>query len=171
MAQLLNQSAWHYPYDKYSMVYLEHRQDGHHKFYEMTNTGGGSWSARWGKIGTTGQTMTYPKTEWFNKLSEKIQKGYSVEGSGTSLSASALPAKGTPPPVIKPRKPDPDILIDTEVMAKLDRVELFLDEKGKINESSLVSAIKEEYVRTGILTKSDMKKLNDFWIKNGGGKW
>ena len=164
----LNQNAWQYPYDTYNKLYLENTTAGHRKFYEMTHTASG-WMARWGKIGTSGQTMFYHENLWGDKLSEKIKKGYvllTAESMGT-----ASKGKGTPPPVVKPHKPDPDILVDGEVMSKIDRVLAFLDSKGKDNEYSLVEDIKQEYVMSGILTKEDMNKLNKFWVTNGGGRW
>ncbi len=162
----LSQSSWQYPYDTYNKLYLENTKAGHRKFYEMSRTGSG-WTARWGKIGTSGQTMYYESSLWGDKLSEKMKKGYVLERADSSTPKP----QGTPPPIVRPRKPDPDILVDAEVMAKLDRIEIFLDDKGKLDDSSKVSAIKAEYIRTGVLTKKDMERLNNFWIRNGGGKW
>jgi len=169
MAQQLSQSSHLYPFSAYTKLVLENRTAGHRKFYEMTNggTNTNTWTARWGAIGTTGQTMDYSRSKWTDKLVEKMKKGYVL------IEAQTLPGKpvGIEPPVVKPRKPDPAILIDPEVMAKLDRIEVFLDEKGNVGGASTVSDIKIEYVRTGVLTRDDMETLNNLWIRNGGGKW
>ena len=164
----LSQSAWQYPFATYQRLYLENTTKGHRKFYEMVNFGS-SWTARWGKIGQTGQTMTYNSGLWGDKLSEKLKKGY-VLTEAISIGA-ANKRMGIVPPIVRPRKPDPAILVDPEMMAKLDRIELFLNEKKNTGGWALVSDIKAEYVRTGVLTKNDMEKLNKLWVTNGGGRW
>ncbi len=65
----------------------------------------------------------------------------------------------------------PVILSDPEIMSKLDRFMLFVDSMGKDKDYELASNIKIDYVRTGILTKEHMDKLNKMWIRNGGGRW
>ena len=169
MATTLSQSAWQYPYDTYKHVYLENTTAGHRKFYSMTNAndGNGSWTAVWGKIGTNGQSMSYNRGDWSDKLTEKIKKGYVIT-EAISL-GTASKGKGTPPPVVNPRKSD--ILIDEEISAKIDRIVLFLDEKKDVSAAFIAEDIKNQYVTTGILTKEDMETLNRFWTKNGGGRW
>lgn len=46
------------------------------KFYEMADIGDGMWRARWGRVGTSGQTKTYDVWEWDRKVNEKLRKGY-----------------------------------------------------------------------------------------------
>lgn len=156
-----SQSAWAYSYSAYSMVYLENHTAGHRKFYKMTRTSNG-WTAHWGKIGTSGQTMDYRESFWFDKLKEKLAKGYEV------TNAQSLSVSGTPPPPIVPKT---DVDTDPELIAKIDRIILFLEDRQKKSMLPLAESIKLEYIRSGVLTKSDMKKLNDFWIRAGGGKW
>lgn len=165
----LIQSAWKYPYDTYDVLYLENHTRGHNKFYEMKKIANSQWEARWGKIGTNGHTQNYHANCWIDKIREKLKKGYVLERA-TSTSSAGIPS-GSPPPLVNPHKPDSDILTDAVTMRKLDRISLFLNDKGKDNECSLVDNIKLEYIRTGVLTKDDMEKLNKFWTKNGGSHW
>jgi predicted DNA-binding WGR domain protein len=164
----LVQSAWQYPYDTYQELYLENTKAGHRKFYKMVKNSNG-WEAYWGKIGTTGQTMNYKSSEWGDKLAEKIKKGYVLERAD-STGATSKP-KGTPVPVISPRKSDPQITVDAEVMTKLDRIILFLEERRQPELSEQASEIKLTYIHSGILTKEEMEYLNRLWINNGGGRW
>ncbi len=58
--------------------YLINNNDTHNKFYEMIeNTDNETWTARWGKIGTSGiNKVTYSMNRWSEKYNEKIKKGY-----------------------------------------------------------------------------------------------
>ena len=62
-------------------------------------------------------------------------------------------------------------LTDPEIMAKLDRIILFLDSRGAGTRFTEAQDIKLEYIQTGKLTKDDMRKLNESWQKCGGGRW
>jgi poly [ADP-ribose] polymerase len=46
------------------------------KFYDMTEKTDGSWTAHWGRVGATGETMDYSAALWDKKYREKIKKGY-----------------------------------------------------------------------------------------------
>ena len=46
------------------------------KFYDMTENSDGTWTAHWGRVGASGQSQTYQKSEWDKKYKEKIKKGY-----------------------------------------------------------------------------------------------
>jgi len=159
------QISWNYPYSSTQEIYLENRTVGHSKFYEMTHTGSG-WTARWGKIGTSGQTRYYDACLWSEKLAEKLVKGYDI-----IKTVDAVGIIGTPPATVEPRRPDFDTLVDTDKMTKIDRIILFLEEKGKKTDMELAESIKLEYIRIGMLTKRAMQTLNDLWITNGGGRW
>lgn len=169
MANQHSQSTWQYPYDTYVSVYLENTKAGHRKFYQMISDGKGSWTATWGKIGTNGQSMVYNRRDWMVKLDEKVKKGYIITDAVSKGTASK--GKGTPPPLVKPRKPDPEIITDAEIVAKIDRIILFLDEKKNERDEFLAESIKIQYMKTGVLTKGEMDELNKLWHKNGGGRW
>lgn len=50
--------------------------ENNNKFYDMTEKSDGSWTAHWGRVGATGETMDYPSGLWDKKYKEKIKKGY-----------------------------------------------------------------------------------------------
>lgn len=45
------------------------------KYYDMTPHGD-SWTATYGRIGSSSQTRTYPMSQWNSKYNEKVKKGY-----------------------------------------------------------------------------------------------
>lgn len=45
------------------------------KYYDMTPHGD-SWTATYGRIGSSSQTRTYPISQWNSKYNEKVKKGY-----------------------------------------------------------------------------------------------
>jgi predicted DNA-binding WGR domain protein len=52
-------------------------QDGsHNKYYFMDDKGDGTWTATYGRIGTTVVTYNYNISQWNKKLNEKIRKRY-----------------------------------------------------------------------------------------------
>jgi predicted DNA-binding WGR domain protein len=65
-------------------VRLEYTEGSSSKFWELKFIGGkgihgNDYEARWGKIGTSGQSMTYDFLTAQKKLIEKIAKGYKVK--------------------------------------------------------------------------------------------
>ena len=58
------------------IIRLECTTGGHNKFYKMTENGDGTFTARYGAIGTLGATKTYPMSKWPSIYNEKIRKGY-----------------------------------------------------------------------------------------------
>jgi predicted DNA-binding WGR domain protein len=64
-------------------LYLENTNAHHNKFYKMKeNPDGASFTASWGRIGTTGRTQIYGMNEWNLKYGEKINNGYKDTTSG-----------------------------------------------------------------------------------------
>lgn len=48
----------------------------HNKFYEMHECPGGTFEARYGRVGTAPQIRSYPMRSWEAKRGEKLRKGY-----------------------------------------------------------------------------------------------
>jgi poly [ADP-ribose] polymerase 2/3/4 len=46
------------------------------KYYEMHETGNGTFTVEYGRVGSTRSTATYPMTLWDTKIREKTSKGY-----------------------------------------------------------------------------------------------
>ena len=50
------------------------------KFYDMTeNADGQTFTAHWGRVGATGQTKSYPMSQWDKVIYEKTHKGSGKE--------------------------------------------------------------------------------------------
>lgn len=69
------------------------------KFYELSDAGSGMIRARWGRVGTNGQSQTYPSHMFHTKLHEKLKKGYeefsrSHGGSSATPKTSVKSAEG-----------------------------------------------------------------------------
>ena len=61
-------------------------QDNNNKFYKMNESGDGTFTVLWGRVGTGGQSTKYPISQWDAKLNEKLKKGYTrVAGHSSSL--------------------------------------------------------------------------------------
>lgn len=46
------------------------------KFYEMTENGDGTWTARYGRVGGKGTTKVYPMSKWDAQIVSRERKGY-----------------------------------------------------------------------------------------------
>lgn len=93
------------------IIRLECTTGGHNKFYEMTENGDGTFTARYGAIGTSGATKTYPMSKWPSIYNEKIRNryrgncspkliedllGFSSRRKSATICAAAAPQR--PPP-------------------------------------------------------------------------
>lgn len=50
--------------------------NNNNKFYEMRENKDGSFTATYGRVGSTGTAANYPMNKWDSKYNEKIRKGY-----------------------------------------------------------------------------------------------
>jgi poly [ADP-ribose] polymerase len=134
------------------LLYLENTTGSHYKFYKMEeNPGGTTWTATWGKIGTKGQTKTYPISDWNTKFTEKLKKGY-VDNTPT---------------------PDPKLKTNEKHLEKVAKVYILLNQHQDLIDRSAehirdVGAIREtlknpEPPLNGSLSKQDMEYLNTLW--------
>lgn len=63
------------------LVYFEQIAGSARKFYLMTEDDGGStFTANYGRIGTTGSVKTYPMSKWQHVYNTRIQHGYTDNG-------------------------------------------------------------------------------------------
>ena len=89
-------------------IYLENTNNYHNKFYHMIeNKDGVSFTASWGRIGTTGRTQIYGMYEWDKIYTNKISKGYKVSTSGIQgMSVAQRKKQGitTVQPLVQPKK-------------------------------------------------------------------
>lgn len=138
-------------------LYFEDTSPGHNKFYEMSeNTGSTTFTARWGKIGSSGSTKEYPIDQWYTIRDNKLNKGY-VDVSH----------KGTPPV--------PAVVVNKAHLQKVEKVIFLLiaNEEKIVGGKELirdVSAIRKglkdiKSAYKGNLDAADMRYLNDVWKK------
>lgn len=82
------------------LVYFEQIAGSARKFYLMTEDDGGStFTANYGRIGTTGSVKTYPMSKWQHVYNTRIQHGYTDKtrdylAGRTSLSPKTKPVDG-----------------------------------------------------------------------------
>jgi poly [ADP-ribose] polymerase 2/3/4 len=50
--------------------------ENNNKYYDMVMNSDGTWLAKWGRVGVTESTQTYPMEKWDSKYNEKLRKGY-----------------------------------------------------------------------------------------------
>lgn len=48
----------------------------HNKYYKQIPNGDGTWTAEYGRVGSSCQRRTYPMSQWDKKYNEKLNKGY-----------------------------------------------------------------------------------------------
>lgn len=75
--------------DNQTMLVMVDTDGNNNKFYELTTLPDGRVRARYGRIGATEQSRTYPPGSYRKKLNEKLRKGYVVRE--TAQSASTAP--------------------------------------------------------------------------------
>jgi poly [ADP-ribose] polymerase len=61
--------------DKYAKLVMV-TPDNNNKYYEMTYTGGSTFSVKYGRIESSSCDATYPIEKWDSKFNEKVRKGY-----------------------------------------------------------------------------------------------
>ena len=94
-------------------IYLENTSGNHNKFYHMIeNKDGASFTASWGRIGTTGRTQIYGMYEWDKIYNNKINKGYKSQYhnkpsnwiQGMSVAQRKKQGITTVQPLVQPKK-------------------------------------------------------------------
>ena len=94
-------------------IYLENTSGNHNKFYHMIeNKDGASFTASWGRIGTTGRTQIYGMNEWDKIYNSKINKGYKSQYhnkpnnwiQGMSVAQRKKQGITTVQPLVQPKK-------------------------------------------------------------------
>lgn len=161
----LSQSSWNYRYDDFAQLYLEHTTDGHYKFYEMTNIGGGMWRARWGRIeAPNGQTMEYNSREWEKILGQKLRKGYVLERTTDikTQSTTVNNAQGSTT-VVKVNK---SWAVDPVFIERIELVRRTAEAKNAKKDIAACEEVLYQYKKTGVLTKGQMLVLNDIYTRN-----
>ena len=151
-------------------IYMEFIGGGSKKFYEMTDLGNGKWRARWGRIGTAGQSMDYSMTKWYEKESEKTGKGYQIKRTVPNRgmpSSAPKPSPSSPAPAAIPQ-PNVPVKKDPEHEKRLQMVYDAIKNSKKNADSfdlNLLNSIRRNFAKTGILKQDDMVALNTIFKK------
>lgn len=61
---------------KYVYLFFVDSKKNHNKYYKMIDNGNGTWTAFYGREGSSEQKASYSMGEWDKKYREKIKKGY-----------------------------------------------------------------------------------------------
>jgi predicted DNA-binding WGR domain protein len=143
----------------WDVVYLENTEQGHNKFYLMEKTSLIYWEASYGKIGTPGVTMKYPMSVWHKKKNEKLKKGYVDKTNSWKHISNTT------------NQSDEKVIINNTHLEKVNLILLFIKNfPTEFGQRSLqflrdVNAVKESLLKSGELSKDEMKYLNEIWIK------
>jgi hypothetical protein len=139
-------------------VYMEcrktERKNGknivHHKFYQMSDNGDGTFTALFGKIDTDGREMIYPISKWSDVEYKRRQHGYEDVSRSTGI--------------------DPHAERRIKELNKINIVLDMLNDTLTFEKRNLraylgqVTRIKEKVENhTALLSKSDMIFLNDIY--------
>ena len=175
-------------------IYLENTNNYHNKFYHMIeNKDGVSFTASWGRIGTTGRTQIYGMYEWDKIYTNKISKGYKVSTSGIQgMSVAQRKKQGitTVQPLVQPKKAKKihyDVEVDHSHMNKLRILQMTMENwthndgksyaldsmQGRVYEADLHKVNELEKTlshkrKEELLTKQEMVEMN-FLFKYYGG--
>ena len=49
-------------------------KNNNNKYYRMSENSDGTWTATWGRVGTSENKMIYKMSDWDKKYNEKIRK-------------------------------------------------------------------------------------------------
>ncbi|HFA50312.1 MAG TPA: ADP-ribose polymerase [Bacteroidetes bacterium] len=71
------------------------------KFYEMKENGDGTFTAYYGRVGSSSSTATYPMSKWGSKLREKVRKGYADQTHLFAEDSSATDFADIPDAVVR----------------------------------------------------------------------
>ncbi len=122
-------------------IYLENTSansktgNRHNKFYCMDQADSKVWYATYGRIGAPGKTTEYLMSEWNNKLSEKMKKGYVV--------------------VIH--------AVDRSIFKRMDQLIKLLDRTGQPFRVDAIKDLQSKYTETAIIRKADMHRMNKYY--------
>lgn len=132
----------------------------HNKFYEMRSNDNGTFTVTWGRVGSTGQSATFPMSDWDKKLKEKTKKGYKDVTEHVADTVAVSPSSNN----IISQISDPEV---RDLIAKLKK---YSKETISANYNIEIKAVTEKAVNTAqglideifamIKKDSDIVKIN-----------
>lgn len=133
------------------------------KYYKLVANGDGSWTAEYGRVGSSAQRKTYPMSQWNSKYNEKIRKGY-VDQTDLVRDLVTVEKKSNPGSEYK--------AIENRVIAEIvDRLQMMakkaVDENYNISSNKVTQAMVDEAqgILTDLVTVSEVKEFNNNLLK------
>lgn len=130
------------------------------KYYRMIPHGD-SWTAEYGRIGSSSQRRTYPMSQWNAKYNEKLHKGYVDQ---TDLVKDLISTE-------KPNQPEYKEIENRFIAEIVDRLQSMaqkaISENYTISSNKVTQAMVDEaqIILTSLLTIKDIAKFNETLLK------
>lgn len=130
------------------------------KYYKMTPHGD-SWTAEYGRIGSSSQCRTYPMSQWNSKYNEKIAKGYVDQ---TDLVQDLISIE-------KPKQSEYKEIENKVIAEIVDRLQSMarkaISENYTISSNKVTQAMVDEAqnILTSLLSADDVSKFNDILLR------
>lgn len=130
------------------------------KIYKMTPHGD-SWTAEYGRIGSSSQTRTYPMSQWNSKYNEKVNKGYVDQ---TDLVKDLISTE-------KPKQSQYKEIENKVIAEIVERLQSMahkaISENYTISSNKVTQAMVDEAqsILTSLLSIEDVSKFNDTLLK------
>lgn len=130
------------------------------KYYKMTPHGN-SWTAEYGRIGSSPQTRTYPMSQWNSKYNEKVNKGYVDQ---TDLVKDLISTE-------KPKQSEYKEIENKVIAEIVERLQSMahkaISENYTISSNKVTQAMVDEAqnILTSLLAIEDVSKFNDTLLK------
>lgn len=133
----------------------------HNKYYNLTPNGD-TWVAEYGRVGSSSQTRTYPKSQFEKKYNEKIRKGYVDQ---TDLVQDLISVEK---PKVKPEYRPIDNPAINEIVERLQSMaRKVISENYTVSSNKVTQAMVDEAqdIITGLLNITDVKQFNDELVR------
>ena len=131
------------------------------KYYDLTPNGD-TWVAKYGRVGSSSQTRTYPKSQFEKKYNEKIRKGYVDQ---TDLVQDLISVEK---PKVKPEYRPIDNPVINEIVERLQSMaRKVISENYTVSSNKVTQAMVDEAqdIITGLLNITDVKQFNDELVR------
>ena len=131
------------------------------KYYDLTPNGD-TWVAKYGRVGSSSQTRTYPKSQFEKKYNEKIRKGYVDQ---TDLVQDLISVEK---PKAKPEYRPIDNPVINEIVERLQSMaRKVISENYTVSSNKVTQAMVDEAqdIITGLLSITDVKQFNDELVR------
>lgn len=133
----------------------------HNKYYNLTPNGD-TWVAEYGRVGSSSQTRTYPKSQFEKKYNEKIRKGYVDQ---TDFVQDLISVEK---PKAKPEYRPIDNPVINEIVERLQSMaRKVISENYTVSSNKVTQAMVDEAqdIITGLLNITDVKQFNDELVR------